>query len=131
MGRWTASRTTVYNLGYHFIWCPKYRRPVLVDEISLRLEELIFEKTNRLELEIGQLEIMPDHVHVFLKSKPEYAPHYIMQQIKGYTSKILRQEFKTLRSRLPSLWTRSYYCESIGHISENTIKKYIEDQKKH
>lgn len=72
---------------------------------------------------------MPDHVHIFIKTKPTLAPHYIVQQLKGYTSRILRKEFPKLKSRIPTLWTRSYYCESIGYISEETVKKYIKDQK--
>ena len=76
------------------------------------------------------MEIMNDHVHLFLKAKPTASPHWIVQQLKGYTSRILRKEFSSIKTRLPSLWTRSYYIESVGHISEKTIKKYIEDQKK-
>ena len=72
---------------------------------------------------------MPEHVHLFIKSTPVDSPHFIVQQLKGYSSKILRKEFKVLKTRIPSLWTRSYYCESVGHISEDTIKKYIEEQK--
>jgi putative transposase len=71
---------------------------------------------------------MPDHLHVFVKSTPVNSPHFIVQQLKGYTSRILRQEFKNLL-KLPSLWTRSYYCETVGHISEATVRKYIEAQK--
>lgn len=72
---------------------------------------------------------MPEHVHLFIKSNPVDSPHFIVQQLKGYTSRILRQEFPSLKSKLPTLWTRSYYCESVGHISEETVKKYIENQK--
>jgi putative transposase len=72
---------------------------------------------------------MPDHVHMFVKADPTFAPHYLVQQFKGLTSRRLRQEFPSLKSRLPSLWTRSYYCETIGHISEDTIRQYIADQK--
>ena len=72
---------------------------------------------------------MPEHVHIFVKATPTLAPHYILRQIKGFTSKKLRDEFPTLKSRTPTLWTRSYYIESVGCISEDTIKKYIENQK--
>lgn len=72
---------------------------------------------------------MPDHVHCFVKSDPSNPPHWIVGQLKGYTARYLREEFPHLKSRLPSLWTRSYYCESVGHISESTVKKYIEEQK--
>lgn len=127
--RWKTSRTTVHNLGYHIIWCPKYRRDVLKDGVDVRLKELLLLKSNELGCVIDVQEIMPDHVHIFIKSNPTLSPHYIVQQLKGYTSRILRREYKQLRTRIPTLWTRSYYCESIGHISEETIKKYIEDQK--
>jgi putative transposase len=69
--------------------------------------------------------VMPGHVHMFVKADPTFAPHYLVQQFKGLTSRRLRQESPSLKSRLPSLWTRSYYCETIGHISEDTIRQYI------
>ncbi len=126
--RWTASRTTVYNLGYHIIFCPKYRRKVLVGNVKVRLSELLNMKANELSIVIEEETIMPDHVHLFIRATPTLAPHFIVGQMKGYSSKILRQEFPSLKSRLPTLWTRSYYIESVGHISEDTIRKYIEEQ---
>lgn len=127
--RWTHSNKAIFNIGYHIIWCPKYRRRVLVDNVESRLKQLLFEKAGQISVSIENLEVMPDHVHIFVKCSPVDSPHFIVQQLKGYTSRILRKEFKHLKSRLPTLWTRSYYCESVGHISEHTIKKYIEDQK--
>jgi putative transposase len=127
--RWTHSNTTVFNIAYHIIWCPKYRRKVLVNEVEDRLKTLLVEKAKEIGCEISIQEVMPDNVHIFIKAKPTLAPHYIVQQFKGYTSRILRKEFPKLKSRIPTLWTRSYYCESIGHISEETVKKYIKDQK--
>ena len=127
--RWTHSNKAVYNLGYHFIWCPKYRRKVLIGNIEIRLKELLLLKAKELGISIEKFEIMPDHVHLFIKSNPVDSPHFIVQQLKGYTSRILRLEFPSLKSKLPTLWTRSYYCESVGYISEETIKKYISEQK--
>ena len=127
--RWTCSRTTVYNIGYHLIWCPKYRRSVLGENIQNRLRELLLEKADEIGITIEKMEILPDHVHLFVKSTPTASPHWIVQQLKGYSSKILRQEFPELKSRLPTLWTRNYYCESVGHISQDSVKKYIEQQK--
>ncbi|MBT9282437.1 MAG: IS200/IS605 family transposase [Hydrogenibacillus schlegelii] len=127
--RWKRSKTVVYNIGYHFIWCPKYRRKVLVSKVAKRLKELLLEKARKIEVEIAQMEIMPDHIHLFVKTVPTNSPHFVVQQLKGYTSRVLREESPFLKSRLPSLWTRSYYVESVGHISEETIRKYIEDQK--
>jgi putative transposase len=119
----------VYNIGYHIIWCTKYRRKVLQSPISKRLKDVLNQKALEIGIIIEIMEIMPDHVHLFIKSSPSACPHWILQQLKGYTSRILRQEFETLRSRLPSLWTRSYYIESCGHISEDVVKKYIQEQK--
>lgn len=127
--RWRTSNTSVYNIGYHLIWCPKYRKKVLVGDIEKRFKELLFKKAKEINVSIENIEIMPDHVHLFVKTKPNLAPQFVVAQFKGYTSHELRSEFSTLRTRLPTLWTRSYYCESVGHISEKTVKKYIEEQK--
>ena len=127
--RWKRSSKSVYNVGYHLIWCPKYRRSVLIGNIDTRLKELMLLKAKELGITIEQMEIMPDQVHLFIKADPTLAPHYVVQQLKGYTSRVLRQEFPQLRSKLPTLWTRSYYVESVGHISESVVKKYIEEQK--
>ena len=126
--RWTQSKTCVFNIGYHLIWCPKYRRRVLVGDVESRLKELLYEKAEEIGVSIARLKVMPDHVHLFVKTKPVNAPHYVVQQFKGYTSRFLRLEFPHLL-KMPSLWTRSYYCESVGHISEKTVLKYIEEQK--
>jgi putative transposase len=125
---WTYSNTAVFNIGYHLIWCPKFRRKVLVNDVERRLKEHLLRKSVEINVEIVEIEIMPDHLHMFVKTKPVDAPHYIVQQFKGYASRMLRAEFKHLL-KLPSLWTRSYYCASVGHISEATVIKYIEDQK--
>jgi putative transposase len=94
-----------------------------------RLEKLLYQKTNELDMRIHALEIMPDHVHLFLESDPTWAIAGIANALKGYTSRLLRQEFKELRTKLPTLWSRSYYAGTVGHVSEETIRKYIESQK--
>ena len=127
--RWKHDNTCIHNVNYHLIWCTKYRRKVLTDDIEKRLGKLLLEKAKALQVEIETMEIMPDHVHLFVSSIPVHAPHFIIGQFKGYTSRILRSEFSLLRSRIPTLWTRSYYVESVGHISEKTVKQYIENQK--
>lgn len=112
------------------IWCPKYRKSVLKDGVDIRLKELIVQKAEELGITIESMEVLPDHVHLFVKSEPIHSPHYIVQQLKGFSSHELRNEFPWLRSILPTLWSRSYFCESVGHISESTITAYIEAQKK-
>ncbi len=128
MPRWNRSNTSVYNLGYHVIWIPKYRRKLLTPSIEIRLKELLSEKSKEIGVEIVSMETMPDHIHLFLKCSPQQTVSDIIHRLKGYTSRMLRKEFIWLRN-MRSMWTRSYYCESIGHISEKTIKKYIRDQK--
>ena len=119
----------VYKNQFHVIFCPKYRRKVLVDGVDERLKEIIFQIAKEKNVEIKALEIMPDHVHVFIDFDPRLTLHKIVKDFKGISARILREEFPYLKSRLPSLWTRSYFACSIGHISEETIKKYIENQK--
>ena len=127
--RWKTNKGCVYNIGYHIIWCPKYRRKVLTDGIDERCKELLYEKAVENGWEIDRMEIMPDHVHLFIKATPSDSIAHIVSQLKGYTSFVLRNEYPSLKSRLPNMWTRSYYVETIGHISEETIKRYIEEQK--
>ena len=127
--RWKSSRTAVFNCGYHIIFCPKYRRKVLVGDIETMLKECLTHKALEHGWVIDTMEIMPDHVHLFIKVPPTAAPHYVVQQLKGYSAFQLRKQFPQLKLRMGTLWTRSYYVESVGHISEQTIQKYIEDQK--
>jgi putative transposase len=127
--RWTHSNKSTFNLGYHIVWCPKYRRAILIGDVEKDLKELILKKAKEINVSIEKMEVMPDHIHLFVKSEPIDSPHWIVQQLKGYTSRILREKHKHLRTKLPTLWTRSYFCESVGHISEDTIIKYIEEQK--
>ena len=123
------SAGSLHELQYHLVWCPKYRRPVLGGQIKARLERLIGDKVDTMQGEVLALVVNPDHVHLFLAVPPLYAPHQVAQSIKGYTSRVLRQEFPYLRSRLPSLWNRSYYVGSAGHVSAQTIERYIAAQK--
>jgi putative transposase len=128
--RYSNSSHSVFNVGYHIVFCPKYRRKVLVNGVDERLKQLFQEKADEIRVVIERMEVMPDHVHLFIKSKPTYAIHFVVNQLKGYSSLMLRKEFPWLRSRVPTLWTRSYFVETIGHISEETVKRYIEEQKK-
>lgn len=100
-----------------------------MDVVETRLKELLYEKATALNVEIEGLEVMPDHVHLFVAVPPTDAPQHYANQFKGYTSRILRQEFPHLKSTLPCLWSRSYYVGSAGHVSAEVIKKYIEEQK--
>lgn len=127
MGKQTRHAT--YNINYHLVWCPKFRRPVLDGAVGTRLAELLPEYAQKLGGEVLDLVVMPDHVHLFASFPPTLAINQIMHCLKGATSHQLRKEFPHLRSRLPSLWTRSYYVGTAGHVSAATIKRYIDAQK--
>jgi putative transposase len=119
--------TSVYLINYHFVWIPRRRRPVLTRQIAKRLRQLIEIKTKELGIEILALEIMPDHVHLFVNCPPNISPDQIMFRIKGYTARILRKEFPSLL-KLPSMWTRAYFVSTAGNVSSETIKRYIQQQ---
>ena len=118
----------VYDLGYHVVWCPKYRRPVLTEAVNTRCEELIRAKAGEHGWRIVALEVMPDYVHLSVKTHPADSPSYVANQLKGFTSGVLRQEFPHLRSRLPTLWSRSYFVATVGAVSAATVRKYIDTQ---
>lgn len=123
------NNNVLYSCKYHVIWCPKFRRRVLSGEIAVRLRELIFQIAIEKQSEIIELEIMPDHVHLLIEVDPQYGIHRLVKQIKGRTSRILRQEFPHIKSRLPTLWTNSYFVSTVGGAPLAMIKQYIENQK--
>ncbi|HCT79807.1 MAG TPA: IS200/IS605 family transposase [Micromonosporaceae bacterium] len=123
-----VSPGAAYDLGYHVVWCPKYRRKVLGGRVKTRLEELIRAKAAEHDWTIIALEVMPDHVHLFVKAHPKHSPSYVANQFKGFTSHVLREEFPHLRSKLPTLWSRSYFAATVGAVSAATVRRYIETQ---
>jgi len=118
---------SVTLLRFHFVWIPKYRRKLLVGPVALRLEALLQQKAQELQITILRLAIQPDHLHLFLASDPRVSPSEIARSLKGFTSYQLRLEFPHLR-KLPSLWTPSFFCSSAGNVSSATIERYIQNQ---
>lgn len=129
--RYKSNAGSVFNLNYHIVFCPKFRRKVLVNGIDERLKELIYDKASVLGVTVAGLEVMPDHVHLFISASPNEAPQHYVNQFKGYTSRVLRQEFPDLKRKLPCLWSRSYYIGAVGAVTEDVVKRYIENQKGH
>lgn len=127
--KYKSNRSVVYSCKYHVVWCPKYRRKVLTGEIEKRLKKLICELAAGINAEIFEMEIMPDHVHLLIEVDPQYGINKAVRHIKGSSSHILRTEFPSLKSRLPTLWTNSYFVSSVGGAPLEAIKKYIENQK--
>jgi len=124
-----SNNNVVYSCKYHVIWCPKYRRKILDGAIADRLRELIHQNVLEHDAEIIELEIMPDHVHLLVEVDPQFGIHKLVKQIKGQTSRVLRQEFASIKSRLPTLWTNSYFVSTVGGAPLAMIKQYIENQK--
>lgn len=127
--RYAKNAGAVFTLKFHLVWCPKYRRPVLVGPVEKRLVALLREIAGELEATVHALEVMPDHVHLFLESDPTRSVAELVNRFKGRTSHDLRAEFPSLRSRLPTLWSRSYYAGSCGAVTEASVRRYIEGQK--
>lgn len=124
-----SNNNVFFSCKYHVVWCPKYRRKVLDGNIASRLKELVYEIADEIQVDIIEMEIMPDHVHLLMEVDPQFGIHRAVKAIKGKTSRVLRSEFRTLRSRLPSLWTNSYFVSTVGGAPLEIIKQYIENQK--
>lgn len=118
-----------HSCKYHLVWCPKWRRKVLVDGIDLRLKALIREVASERGAEVIEMEVMPDHVHLLVEVDPQFGIHRLAKLIKGRSSRVLRAEFPVLRRKLPTLWTNSYFVATVGGAPLATVKRYIENQK--
>jgi putative transposase len=129
MSRYRRNAGATFSLKYHLVWCPKYRRKVLVPPYDARLREIIAEVAAEFEMIVHAVEVMPDHVHLFVEADPTLSVAEIVTRFKGRSSRLMRQEFPALRSRLPTLWSRSYYAGSVGHVSAKVVEAYIAAQK--
>ena len=117
-----SNNNVVYSCKYHVVWCPKYRRKVLINGVDVRLKELLTEYAANLSVDILEMEIMPDHVHMLLEVDPQFGIHKAVKSFKGYTSRILRQEFPYLKTKMPTLWTNSYFVSTVGGAPQETVK---------
>ena len=124
-----TNNNVVYSCKYHVVWCPKYRRKVLTKGVDERLQTIIYEVGKETNAEIIELEIMEDHVHLLVEVDPQYGINKLVRRMKGKSSRILREEFPWLKSRIPSLWTNSYFVSSVGGATLEVVKQYIENQK--
>jgi len=124
-----SNQNIVYSCHYHVVFCPKYRRKVLVNGVDTRLKVLLRETIEKWGQELVDCEVMPDHVHLLVGCSPQFGIHRLVKFVKGATSHQLRQEFPLLKKKLLSLWTNSYYCGTTGGVTLETIRKYVENQK--
>lgn len=124
-----SNNNIVYACNYHVIWCTKYRRKVLVDGIADRCKELIRTHAIQYSIDILTMEVMPEHIHLLISVDPQFGIHKAVRTLKGYTSRILRKEFSSLTTKLPTLWTNSYFVCTVGELSSEIVQTYIENQK--
>jgi putative transposase len=127
--KFKSNHKVVYSCKYPVVFCPKYRRKVLVGGVENRLKEIIQEVAAEFGCEILQLEIMPEHVQILCEVDPQLGVHKLEKYIKGRSSRLLGQEFPQLKRRLPSLWTHAYFVSSVGGAPLAMIKQYIENQR--
>jgi len=118
----------VHLIVYHLVWTPKRRKAVLTGDIANDCRDIIQRKCEEKGWTILELAIQPDHVHLFVRAFPDIGASEIVKECKGLTSFELRKKYPML-SKLPSLWTRSFFAATAGNVSQETIKKYIEAQK--
>ena len=124
-----SNNNIVYSSKYHVVCCPKYRRKILTNGVDVRLKELLQEYAADLSVDILEMEIMPNHVHLLMEVDPQFGIHKAVKSLKGYTSRVLRQEFLFLQTKMPTLWTNSYFVSTVGDAPREVIKQYIENQK--
>ncbi len=128
MSGYAKNAGAVFSLKFHLVWCPKYRRPVLEGKVRQRLMALLREKAAEIEMTIHAMEVMPDHAQLFIETDPRWCVAEIAARLKGYTSHVLREEFPHLRSRLPTLWSRSYFAATVGSVTKTAVRNYIANQ---
>ncbi|WIG59052.1 MAG: hypothetical protein OJF49_001799 [Ktedonobacterales bacterium] len=124
-----SNNTVVYVCRYHVVFCPKYRRKVLMPPIDERLKVILAEQIEWWGQDLIEMEVMPDHVHLLVGCDPQFGIHRLVKLLKGYSSHALRVEYPALKRRLPSLWTNSYFVATVGGVTLETLKRYVENQK--
>lgn len=129
MRKYKSNNNVVYSCKYHVVFCPKYRRKILIGEVENRLKEIIYEVCDKYSIDLIEMEIMPDHVHLLIEVDPQFGVHKAIKQIKGTSSRILRKEFHHLTTKIPTLWTNSYFISTVGGAPLDIVKQYIESQK--
>ncbi len=127
--KFKSNNNVVYSCKYHVVWCPKYRRKVLKDGVDVRLKEIITQIATEIAVDVLEMEVMPDHIHILLEVDPQFGVHKAIRRFKGASSRYLRQEFPHLKSRLPTLWTNSYFVSTVVGAPLEVVKQYIQLQK--
>lgn len=124
-----SNNNIVFRCTFHVVWCTKYRRKLLTPEVEARLKEIAAEVAAETRCTIREMEGNLDHFHMLVDCDPQFGIHRFVKAVKGRSSRMLRKEFVPLRTRVPTLWTNSYFVATVGGAPLAMIKKYIENQK--
>lgn len=124
-----SNKNIVFRCTFHVVWCTKYRRKLLTPEVEARLKEIAAEVATETRCTIREMEGNLDHFHMLVDCDPQFGIHRFVKAVKGRSSRLLRQEFSPLRTRVPTLWTNSYFVATVGDAPLAIIKQYIESQK--
>ncbi|MGF1591267.1 MAG: IS200/IS605 family transposase [Pleurocapsa sp.] len=131
MVQYSSNRNIVYDCKYHVVWVTKYRRSVLTQQIEIRLKEILETIATEIQVDILEMEVGDlNHVHLLISLDPQFGVHKAVRRFKGASSRYLRKEFPQLKSRLPTLWTNSYFVSTVGGAPLAKIKEYIQNQKR-
>jgi len=125
------TKHAVYDLKYHFVWVPKYRKLILQGPVAQSLQEIFQGISERYELEIDTIAVMPDHVHLFLRAPPKYSPSRVVQMLKSISARELFRRHPKLREQLwgGELWSNGYFVRSVGdQVTAAVIRRYIKLQ---
>jgi len=125
-----SNNNIVFSCKYHIVWCSKYRRKVLIDEVEIRLKEIIYQIAKELRVEIIEMETDKDHIHILADIDPQFGVMNFVKKVKGRSSRLLRDEFHHLRTKLPTLWTNSSFISTVGGAPLEVVKQYIENQQR-
>ncbi|MEM2056631.1 MAG: IS200/IS605 family transposase [Thermoproteota archaeon] len=119
------TRWSYYNLNYHFVWTPKYRRSVLTDTVAQFLEQVLHNIAEEYDIEILLLSVRPNYVYLSVSAPPRFSPAELANLFKGISAKKLAEQFPALKTK-HGVWTRAYYVSSAGAVAEEDIRRYIE-----
>jgi putative transposase len=126
--KYKNNRNVVYSCKYHIVFCPKYRRKILIGEVEEELKRIVKEVSKELKVELLEVETDQDHIHLLVDCDPQFGISKFIKILKGRSSKLLRGKFRYLRTSLPTLWTNSYFVSTVGGAPISIVKQYIENQ---
>jgi putative transposase len=129
MRPYKLGKRCIYNISYHIVFCPKRRKQILTGDLKNDLIEIFNSVCSEMGITIEFFEIMPDHVHLFVSSKPHISPHIIVKRLKGRASRLLRAKYAEVLNKLPAMWSSSYFIGTVGFVSETVVKNYIASQR--